>query len=386
MKNRLPVFVFIILMLVILLPQPSLGIELEMCKSCHGYVKPLVRIANTCVICHDGSDHNDPPSKRVRDFVHGDHSRPTRLTQDRCTICHKRNDCTKCHDSHEIVKNIDKQNNELNITRNKIVALNVSNCIGCHGNLPTPLGHVDFRSALSKSKHQWMNCRTCHINNYIVGKGNDFGLHFGNLLTVPIEDSIYLCKICHIYQYKKLESGDHGTPDRKCIDCHNPHTTDFTGAKIAIGKEPSINMSTRVGAATDWITTNVPIVKNTTALFVILLIILATVGEYFLSKDEEGKKTAYNTIKIHDNEETLKTLEIKLKNQNINIVNDILTTNGVVILGMTMTKEEEYGDINTYKYVIFGNITRMIDESAMISEIIALGDVKSAKFTDKYEL
>jgi len=383
MKNKLPVFILMISTLVFLLSQPSLGIELAMCKNCHGYVKPLDRITNDCTICHDGTDHNEPPSRRDRDFVHADHSRVLRLTQERCTICHKRDDCIKCHDLHEITEGAD--NRKLNITGNRLNT-STSNCISCHGDLPVPLGHTPFRTSLSKSKHQWMNCRTCHINNYIAGKDNNFGLHFGNLLTVSIDDSIKLCKICHISQYDKLEIGEHGDPSRKCVDCHNPHTTDFTGTKIAIGKEPSVNISTRIGTATDWLTTNVPILRNTTALYVILLIIFATVAEYFLSKDEEGKKTAYNTIKVHDSEDTLKTLEIKLKNQNIDIINDMLETNGIKILGMTMTKEEEYGDIDTYKYVIFGNMTKSIDESALISKMTTLDYVKSAIFTDKYEL
>jgi hypothetical protein len=119
---------------------------------------------------------------------------------------------------------------------------------------------------------------------------------------------------------------------------------------------------------------------------VILLIIFATVAEYILSKDEEGKKTAYNTIKVHEDEKTLKTLEIKLKNQDISIINDMLEANGAKVLGMTMTKEEEYGDITTYKYVIFANIENPINESVLIGKIAIMENVKSASFTEKYEL
>ncbi len=401
MKNRISVTIFTMLILIFLFPQTSLGVNTEQCKDCHGYVKPLGRITNDCTNCHDQMDHHDPPSIRDRDFVHWKHSQYTFLTQERCTICHYQNpNCTNCHDTHEIVPDANIKNLKLNATQetssisnksnvsNKLSVsnkLNVSNCIGCHGPLPRPLGHSAFRDALAGSKHSWMNCRTCHLNSYIMGKGNNFELHFKDLLTVPIDDSIDLCKICHSLQYNKLQNSEHGSPGKKCVDCHNPHTTDFRGSEIAAPKE-TVNISKEVGSATDWISTNVPIVKNTTALYVIILIILATISEHILSKDEEGKKTAYNTIKVHDSEDTLKTLEIKLKNQNISVVNDILDANGISILGMTMTKEEEYGDITTYKYVIFGNMTKPIDEDVLIKEIVTNDNVTKATFTDKYEL
>lgn len=383
------------LTLIFLFPQPSLGIQVEACKECHGFVKPLDSITNDCTICHYQGDHQDPPSRRDREFVHGKHAEYTFLTQERCTICHQqRPDCTRCHNSHEIIPGANLQNMKINTTQNKSSISNksnvqnkwnVSNCIDCHGPLPRPLGHDDFRNALSKSKHSWMNCRTCHVNSYITGKGNNFGLHFKDLLTVQIDDSTNLCKICHSLQYNKLNNSEHGSPGKKCVDCHNPHTTDFSGSKI-VAPQKAINISSQIQSTEDWITTNVPILKNTTALYVIILIILATISEHILSKDEEGKKTAYNTIKVHDNEDTLKTLEIKSKSQNINIINEILETNGVNILGMTMTKEEEYGDIATYKYVIFGNIIKSIDENVLTDKIAAVENVKSAKFTDKYEL
>jgi hypothetical protein len=416
MKNRLSVTIFIVLALIFLFPQPSLGIQTETCKECHGFVKPLDKITNDCTICHNQEDHQDPPSRRDREFVHNQHSDVSLLTQKRCTICHQqRPACTKCHNSHEAVPGanikgtmsnvtqditslLDKSNvsNKSNVTNRQNASskqntsnisnrLDVSNCIGCHGTLPTPLGHEDFRNALSKSKHSWMNCQTCHINSYITGKGNNFGLHFKDLLAVPIDSSMDLCKICHSLQYNELQNSKHGDIGKRCVDCHNPHTTDFTGSKIVTPKETT-NISSQIGSAEDWITTNIPIVKNTTAIYVIVLIIIATVAEHILSKDEEGKKTAYNTVKFHENEETLRTFEIKLKDQNINVVNEILEANGVNILGMTMAREEEYGDIVTYKYVIFGNITKAIDEDALMGEIATNDNVTKATFTDKYEL
>lgn len=364
---------------------PGRAIETEMCKACHGYVKPLDSITKDCSICHDQQDHHDLPSRRDREFVHNQHSQYVFLTQKRCTICHKQNpDCTNCHNSHEIVRAVNLsaiQGARLNVTQN---VSNISYCTNCHGGLPTPLGHADFRGALSKSKHQWMNCRTCHVNTYITGKGNNFGLHFKDLLTVQIEDSINLCKICHSFQYNKLKNKEHGNPGQKCVDCHNPHTTDFTGSKIITPKEAT-NISSQISSASNWITTKVPILQNTTVVLIIIIIVAMTVAEYFLSRDEEGKKTAYDTVKIRGNEDKLKTLEIKSKNQNIDIISEILETNGVNILGMTMTKEEDK-DVNIYKYVIFVNIESPIDESVLIDKITDTYDVIRAIFTEGYEL
>lgn len=394
MKNKFLVTIFIILALIFLLSQPSLGIESTTCKECHGYVKPLDSITKDCSICHNQEDHQDLPSSRDREYVHWRHSQYVYLTQERCTICHqKKPDCTKCHNSHEIVKRDGTQNAKLNVARTNATqttfnATNISNiadCTNCHGALPTPLGHADFRGALSTSKHQWMNCRTCHINSYITGKGNNFELHFKDLLTVPIDDSIDLCKICHSKQYKELKYGTHGTVDKKCVDCHNPHTTKFGATAKITPKETPVNISSRVESATDWITTKVPILKNTVALIIIFLVIAMTIAEHILTKDEEGKRTAYNTVKIRGNEDKLKTLEIKLKNQNIGLINEILEISDIGVLGMTMTQEEDK-DINIYKYVIFVNMDKPIDEKILIDKIVTMDNVKSAIFTEKYEL
>lgn len=110
---------------------------------------------------------------------------------------------------------------------------------------------------------------------------------------------------------------------------------------------------------------------------------MMTISEHFLSLHEKGTKIAYNTIKIKENEETLKTLEVKLKNQNINIISDILGANSINVIGMTMIKEDEK---DTYKYVIFVNMEKPLDINILVNKIATMDNVKSAIFTDKYEL
>ncbi len=387
-----------ILSLILLLSQLSSGIEFKICRDCHGDVVPISpsSLTKDCMTCH-GNHGNDVPKTRSSEVAHDIHGN-IRKKSDRkdCQTCHRNRpiECIRCHNSHMNTGTIIVGTSSINMS-------NTSTCTNCHGELPQPRGHSDFRDYLKTSKHSWMNCDTCHINIYdgieninnringkidATNKSYEFALHFSDLYMVSINDSTNLCKICHSAQYAGLEEGTHGDVGKTCINCHNPHTTKF-GVMIGITpKQTPSNISTKVESFTDWMTTEVPILRNSTALYVIIIIILTTVLEYILSKDEEGKKTTYNTIKIHDNEDTLKTLEIGSINKDISAINNLLETNGVNILGMTMKKEEEYGDIDIYKYVIFVNMTRPIDEDSLVGKIATMDYIKSAIFTDKYEL
>ena len=385
MKNKLSVVIFIILALIFLLPQPSLGIEFEKCNDCHGKIKPIppAILTKDCMACH-GRHGTDKPDISTPENVHGQHvNNGKKSDKKECTICHPDRSaigCVRCHSPHENTGLIKIQASVIDMS-------NVSACVNCHGQLPQPGGHKDFRGAISKSKHAWMNCRTCHINIYNAKNYSNykFELHFGDLSIIPIDDSIDLCKICHSPQYKGLKESTHGEVGKACIDCHNPHTTKLGPMVKVTPKETPVNTSARIESAGNWITEKVPILKNTTVVIIILLIIILTIAEYILSKDEEGRKTTYNTIKIHGGEDKLKTLEVKLKNQNIDIINDILVRNDMDILGMTMLKEDDK-DINIYRYIIFVNIEKLIDEKSLIDQIIVTDNVKSAIFTDKYEL
>jgi len=333
------------------------------------------------MVCHgeQAGHYGTPPETRVPQTVHAIHGSDRKVSDLKaCQDCHHDYpiECTNCHNLHGNIGSI------------QIVGINTSMCTDCHGQLPTPEGHSDHRDALSNSKHKWMNCQTCHINQYSInGSGQiNFGfyLHYKDLTTIPINNSINLCKICHSLQYTELKAGTHGDVNKTCIDCHNPHTTSLSGSIVqATPKTPPINVSTTINSAGTWITTQVPILKNNIALSIIIIIVAMTVGEYILSIEEKGKKTAYHTVKIHSDEDTLKTLEVTLGEQNINAVTDILALNNVDIMGMTMTRDE---DINTYKYIIFVNITGPIDEDSFISQLTNMRDVRSAVFTDKYEL
>lgn len=398
MKMRKNVIIFIVFIFILLSVRSSLGaIDVDKCKDCHGKIAPIPssKITKDCLVCHH--THAMPnnccqPKTRVPEEVHNIHLDAGRLVSKTYGDCSRRCHqspvvCTTCHNSHDNV------NLSVNDT-------NASVCTNCHGQLPQPKGHEDFRGSLSENKHKWMTCNTCHLN--LFGENYKFELHFKDLFVTSIDNSIGLCKICHSSQYEKLKVGIHGKPDDKCISCHNPHTTQLGGPKFqktATPKEAPTNISEKVESASKWITTKVPILNNSFALFIIIIVIIAVIAEYLLSIHEEGTKVAYNMIKVQEKEDTLKTLEIKLKSGNIDYINSILIDQGINILGMTMSKEkakedgkdgEDGEEKDVYKYVLFINtVDKIIDEKGekdIIDIITSISDVNSAEFTDKYEL
>jgi len=362
--------------------QSSGAVELEKCKECHGAVKPTSPTIKDCLICHDTHGGVIEPGTRDPERVHDIHEDAGRITRQKsCQKCHQSPvECTKCHNSHENLESIIMPGYIDNRSQN---IQNIS-CTDCHGQLPQPKGHEDFRDALSKSKHRWMNCRTCHINS-------DYKMELGfkNIITVQMNDSIRICKICHFSQYEGLKEGNHGTPDQKCIYCHNPHTTQLSGPSgpkfNVTPKEAPTNISTKFRSLTN----KIPLLRSTTAMLIISIVMLVIISEHILSKEEEGKKTAYNMVKVNANENTLKTLEIRLESRNIDIINELLERYGINILGMTMQKENRL-----YKYVIFIDVGKLIDEKDkkdldekdLVDKILSIGGVKRVEFTDKYEL
>lgn len=360
--------------------QTSSGItDLEKCKDCHGKIVPIPSggLTKDCLVCHQTHGTGPgccQPETRVPEKVHNIH---VNAFGDKvpyeggCRNCHKQPvDCTDCHNSH---KNV-------NATEPGV-------CTNCHGNLPQPQGHEDFRISLSENKHKWMNCQTCHINPFKIGDIYNFKLHFKNVFETSINDSINLCKICHSLQYGELKKGTHGVVDKTCVDCHNPHTTSLSGPIFQITpKETPANISEKVNSTTDWLTTNIPILQDPIALLIIILVISFAAADHILSKNEEGKKVVHDMVRINANEKTLKTLEIRLNDQNINTINQILERNGINTLGMTMKREDtEKGDF-AYKYIIFIDTVEAINEKSLVDLISSVDNVKSIKFTDKYEL
>lgn len=380
--------IFTVCILILLSVRPSFGItDTEKCKYCHGAIEPISKPTKDCLSCHH--THAAPPnccqpSIRDPEKVHKIHKAAGGevLSKPGCNRCHQTPVvCTNCHNSHE---NINLSVNDTSATI----------CTDCHGKLPQPRGHEDFRGSLSENKHKWMTCDTCHLNPYKIGKDYKFELSFKDLFITQINDSNGLCKICHSFQYERLQADIHGKSDDKCVNCHNPHTTQLAGPKFQITpKETPVNISEKTESTKNWITTKIPILNNPFTAIIIFIVIVVVIAEYLLSLHEEGMKVTYSMIKVQEREDFLKTLEIKLKNQNIENLGNMLSEKGVHILGMTMAKEkikEEDVSIDIYKYVFFVSTDDKIidekDEKDIIDAIASIDNVESVEFTDKYEL
>lgn len=384
-------------MIIYLLSQPSLAIDTEKCKGCHGAIKPIPKynLTKNCSACHGMHATDEEPKIRNPEYVHAIHKDAGKtVRQSACLICHQSPlECTKCHNSHDnLIDSIKRVIAGNIVNKSQNVSIKIPSCIDCHGNLPQPKGHEDFRNALLSSKHKWMTCDTCHLNPYTIEDDYKFELRFKNLLVASIDDSIKICRICHSSIYDKLIDGTHGAENKTCINCHNPHTTQLTGPKFQMVKptETPANISVKVTKSKDWLFEKIPILNNPTLIMIILILIFVFSSEYILSRHEEGQKVAYNMVKFKAGEETLKILEVKIKNQDINFVNQILKEHGN-ILGMTMSTEEDKEDpsSNIYKYVIFIDVNKPMDEieeSDLMNKISSLNDIRSAELTDKYEL
>lgn len=413
-KIYILMFLFLSISIFIFIRPTLAVVNTENCKPCHAIVKPLNPITKGCQ-CHTSSLHGPSyPENTDPTFVHPRHENVDEGKLPYCKACHSSPvDCTKCHNTHKTVNipnlnpniiNVTLSNSNRNATTgnisNKSATIGNSNtytsitnysyCQGCHGDLPTPYGHAENRDALKDSKHKWMNCQTCH--NPPFQNPGQVSLHFKDLMTTPIVESVNLCKVCHSPEYKELIQGTHGTANSTCVNCHNPHsTTTSVGGALLLKPTPSapVNVSETVSNSFNWITEKVPILNNPLILAIIFILIAATVSEYLLSIHEKGTKVAYKMVRIKADENTFKTLEVKLESQSINLVNDILANNGVNVLGMTMTKEA-----NLYEYVIFIDIGKQITEESDIinivekvsNEISSLHEVNSVEITDRYEL
>jgi len=361
-------------------------VNVENCR-CHEIIEPIPPpIIKNCNVCH--SMHGGLfPTNRNPPFVHNEHQNTvTSGRSDKCgSSCHQAPvGCQNCHPLHN-TRDIRKDVNQQNMNNTSISQYDVSNCNDCHGRLPEPRGHVEFIDALSKSKHQWMNCRSCHINSMTDDR---FRLHYKDLFSVSINESEQLCKICHSLQYARLQEGTHGAKDKTCVDCHSPHTTKLKAQSQLSAAPPAqtpTNIRTGLESTKGWIAAKIPILNNPWTVMIIIISAVITVSEYVLSMHEKGTKIAYNTIKISADEDSLMTLDIKLKDQNTDAIKQVLEIDGINILGMTMTKEKD-----SYKCVLFvdisGNTNIKENLAQLTDKISSIENVKSADFTDEHEL
>jgi formate-dependent nitrite reductase cytochrome c552 subunit len=115
-------------------------------------------------------------------------------------------------------------------------------CATCHslrapGALPKKPEDLDeFHTGL-RFAHGTLQCASCHQ------QGQYDALRLADGRAVPMADAMTLCAQCHGTQFRSYTRGAHGGMNgywdlsrgprerNNCVDCHDPHTPKFQGAK-----------------------------------------------------------------------------------------------------------------------------------------------------------
>lgn len=323
------------------------------CSACHGAVEPTSSLKN-CQSCHSGHTGSEPQTTDPN-VVHRIHpSAGAYIGSERkfCLKCHKTPDCSDCHNSHPRLSN-------------------KTECNSCHGGLPDPKGHEDVRSFLRAGKHAWMNsCLTCHA------KDKD-KLQFSTL-TTDMKNSTELCRICHPIEYRKMLEGTHGTANKKCINCHEPHLTNIIGEVKAAQTQSNQSLWESIGKLTE----GIPLLKNPLVLIILIIIIVAAGSEYILTRHEKEKVVMSDLLKITGDVGSAKAMEIELANEFfVHNLMDVIKERNVGILGMTLHREPKI------KLVLFLDFSKAnVSQDTLLNFINNLkGVVVSAEYSEKYE-
>lgn len=106
--------------------------------------------------------------------------------------------------------------------------------------------HDEIYNAWEKGKHHIPQCENCHgpglLHVKVVSEDSTAGYTdpiLKNKNALRVTSGIQECKWCHLKTFERpstlkfiksveghfLENGRTFTPDAKCTDCHNPHTT-----------------------------------------------------------------------------------------------------------------------------------------------------------------
>lgn len=327
------------------------------CSDCHN--KSLSRSGvdtNKCNVCHMEAPHGNPrpPSTYndmgVRKTIHLQHSSSV-TNQKGCQGCHAPPACNKCHSGHISTP-------EFNISKN---------CQECHGGFPEPRGHQEQRSTFKKSVHSWMGrCNTCH-------KGTD--LRFKNLATYNLSNSSQLCSDCHSAQYK--DATHYATrnvsgniiEDKKCVDCHNPHTG--PGAETSL-IEPS-SLQSNIDKLVD-------ILANNAAWVVLILLLICSIIIEYIFRPKEGNIILSKGLKVEHNKLNARSIRItstqKLNSSMLRELTDILDNNGIELLGISAGNEET---------VLFISVTKD-KRKDLIERVRSISGILKAEYTKDYDI
>lgn len=343
------------MILILLVPgyaQPD--IDPGYCNSCHDIISRPGLI--DCMVCHDAHNARIEPISSGPINMHKKHNRLGYLPRKECQQCHKPSDVIQCSDCH---------------TPHQEQIINNISCIECHGGLPAPFGHTSQRSQLISGNHSWMqDCRVCHEGGY---------LKFGEVLLVPLNDSLLLCSICHSQQSKEMNSGIHGRPPDTCVDCHDPHDTRKPlGVDRSVGS-PELNVSNIVNAVK-----KLPVLGNPIFVIVLLIIALSFVYEFMFASPEKGKILMADNIRLNTYKDHSRAMELLLKGREVETLDRVLREidrKNVRILGMTMRTDPS-------RLVMFLDFSETdTTPEALLTAVNNLDEqIQSAVYSEKYEV
>lgn len=339
------------------------------CSYCHKYAGTPVPEPNEekCSICHGAHQSEIPPLRGVDDrhLIHGS---PLNTKSGSCAGCHKIASCSDCHNSHVEVE------------------ANLSNgCESCHGGLPSPQGHGDFRAGFESGRHIWMrSCSACHSTN-------KERINFSNLYAASIVNKTEItafCSICHSPQAEKMKEGTHGDKGNNCTECHNPHTTKLTEAGFELSFRQDIANSTFLNLSSiKKAVGQIPVVRNTSLLIILVLIVCAAGFEYVLTRHEKGETIMADNVRIVHEAKYSKVLEVDAEGvESIGSILDVLASMKVNVLGVTM-KNAMIDAKPVRRFVLFLDFSG-IDNARIKEEILEniAEKVISARYSDGYEI
>lgn len=327
------------------------------CSDCHN--KSLSRSGvdtGRCSICHMEAPHGNPkPPSRFSDMgkktVHKEHSSGV-TNQRECQGCHAPPACNKCHAGHVSTP-------KFNVSKT---------CQECHGGFPEPRGHQDQRYTFKNSAHSWIGrCNTCH-------KGTE--LRFKSLVTYNLSDSSQLCSNCHSAQYKDTAHYTKNNvsgiiiEDKKCVDCHNPHTVG-AGAEL-----PLVESSTLEKKLDDII----DIIVNNAAWTVLIILLICSIIIEYIFRPKEGNIILSKGLKVEHSKSRARSIRImssqKLSSSIIRELTCVLDKNNVDLLGISAGDEET---------VLFVSVAKK-DREKVVEDIISISGILKAEYTKDYDI
>jgi hypothetical protein len=241
------------------------------CPDCHGSLLKSSGVnTGACSSCHESPHFDTVPSRYTdlpRKTIHSEHT----TTKNGCQQCHSPPACNRCHAGHGTKETKD--------------------CVSCHGEIPTPYGHVNERAIFSAGSHNWMKCNNCHLSS------NQFNFRD---FVYPFNESYKLCSTCHSKQ-TKAHYQDANSNISICVNCHNPHSTSLK-EQVHINI-PISSMGSIITVITNFILGIFNLVIGNFVIFLIVLIFIGSIIAEYLKNRADSLRNKPEFVKLREKRE-----------------------------------------------------------------------------------